>query len=196
MEAKTEIGMALDEFIRLYDTEGAFELINGERIAKIPNIAGHGEIVELIFLAIHVWVSAKALGKIVREMPFVLSYTSNWVTGSRIPDVMYFRAERFTPYQESTPDWKNKPYILIPDLAVEVVSPNDNLWELDEKVDLYLADGVRLVWVIDPQRKKVSVYTPAAAPYTRQQINLKSGDMLTGGDIIPGFEIAVDAIFA
>ncbi len=195
MEAKTEIGMALDEFIRLYDTEGAFELINGERIPKMPNIAGHGEIVELIFLAIHALVSAKMLGKVVREMPFVLSYTSNWVTGSRVPDLMYFRAERFNPYQETTPDWKDKPYILIPDLVVEVVSPNDNLWELDEKVDLYLADGILLVWVIDPQRKKVSVYTPAA-PHTRQQTNLKSGDTLTGGDIIPGFEIAIDAIFA
>jgi Uma2 family endonuclease len=106
-----------------------------------------------------------------------------------------FRAERFNPYQEAIPDWKDKPYILVPDLVVEVVSPNDNLWGLDEKVDLYPADGVRLIWVIDPQRKEISVYTPAA-PNTRQQTNLKPGDTLTGGDIIPGFEIAVKAIFS
>jgi Uma2 family endonuclease len=110
---------------------------------------------------------------------------------------MYYRAERLEAYKAATPDWKLRPYVLVPDLVVEVVSPTDNLTELDDKVDVYLADGVNLVWVIDPQREKVSVYTLVAErPHTKQHTTLKPGDTLSGGDLMPGFEIAVATIFA
>ncbi len=67
---------------------------------------------------------------------------------------------------------------------------------MTRKIDLYLADGVRMAWVMNPQRIKVSVYTPTPdKPRTKQQTNLFSGDTLTGGDIIPGFEMPVAKIF-
>jgi Uma2 family endonuclease len=107
-----------------------------------------------------------------------------------------FRADRINAYREANPDWKLKPYVLVPDLVVEVMSPNDDPDELDEKIDLYLADGVLMAWVMNPQRIKVSVYTPTPdKPRTKQQTNLFSGDVLTGGEIIPGFEIEVAKIF-
>jgi Uma2 family endonuclease len=109
---------------------------------------------------------------------------------------MFYKAERINAYREATPDYKLKPYILVPDLVVEVVSPNDDLRELDKKVDLYLADGVLMVWVMDPQPIKVSVFTPTPGkPRTRQQTNLFGDDILTGGEIIPGFEIVVAKLF-
>jgi Uma2 family endonuclease len=192
----TKIGMPLDEFIRLYDVEGPFELINGERIPRMPNVAGHAEIIEILFLAIYLFSAGKQLGKIIRETPFVLSYTSNWVTGSRVPDLMFFVDERIKAYQEATPDWKEKPYILIPDLAVEVASPTDNLADLDDKVNLYLADGVRCVWVVDPQKRRVSIQIlKSLEPFTKLETYLKDTDTLKGGDIIPGFEIAVAKLF-
>jgi Uma2 family endonuclease len=131
----TQVGIPLDEFIRFYDAEGPFEIINRERIVQMPKVAGHGEIVELLFLAIYALVSTKSLGKIVRELPFVLSCTAGWVTASRVPDLMFFTGERFNAYKATTPDWKYKPYSLVPDLVIEVVSPNDNLSELDDKVE-------------------------------------------------------------
>jgi Uma2 family endonuclease len=197
MERDTvEIGMPIEEFIRLYDAEGPFELINGERVPKMPNVAGHGEIIEILYLAIYSVVSAGQLGKVLREMPFVLSYSSNWVTGSRVPDLMYYIADRINAYKAATPDWKDKPYVLVPDLVVEVVSPNDDLGVLDEKIDLYLSDGVRAVWTVDPQRGKVAVYVLVLdKPQTKQQTTLTRNDTLTGGEIIPGFEIKVSTIF-
>jgi Uma2 family endonuclease len=192
-----QVGMPLDEFIRLYDTEGPFELVNGERIPKMPNVAGHGLCAETLRDAINAYAVPNQLGRAMLEQVFVLSYTSNWVAGSRIPDVMYYTADRLEGYKATTPDWKNKPYILVPDLVAEVVSPNDNLTELDEKIDRYLEDGVRVVWVLDPNRTIAQVYTLLAPqPFTKQVVTLKSGDTLQGGEVIPGFEIPVVQLFA
>jgi Uma2 family endonuclease len=194
--AATKIGMPMEEFIRLYDTEGPFELIDGERIPKMPNVAGHDESSRATFVALHLFTKERQLGEVMMESPFVLSYTSNWVTSSRIPDVMYFTQDRVTAYKRANPDNKLKPCILVPDLVVEVVSPSDNFIELDEKVDRYLLDGVQAVWVVDPQRKKVFLHTlTSRGPFTKQVTALESNDTLTGGEIIPGFEIAVATIF-
>ena len=189
-------GMPLDEYMRLYD-EQPFELINGERKFLMVNVAGHGEVAQIIFLALHMFVTAKQLGYTFVEQTFVLSYVSNWVTGSRKPDVMYYSAAHMDAYKQANPDWKSKPYILVPDLVIEVVSPNDNLSELDEKVNQYLVDGVQIVWVLDPQKQRASVNTLVARqPFTKQQTHLTPTDILTGSELIPGFEIQVATIFA
>jgi len=194
--AATKIGMPMEEFIRLYDTEGPFEFIDGERKPIMPQVAGHGEVSLTVYHGLYAVTAANHLGVVLHEQTFVLSYTSNWVTGSRQPDVMFYTAERINAYKEANPDWKLKPYVLVPDLVVEVMSPNDDPDELDEKIDLYLADGVRMAWVMNPQRIKVSVYIPTPnTPRTKQQTNLFSGDTLTGGDLLTGFEMPVAKIF-
>lgn len=191
-----QIGMPLDEFIRLYESDGPFELVNGERIVLMPTVAGHGYTLKIIYFALSLFAAAQKLGEVLSELPFVVSYTPNWVTGSRVPDVMFYTADRMQAYKAQHTDWKQKPYILVPDLAVEVVSPNDDLVVLDDKIDNYLADGVHVVWAIDPDRQRVSVYTLIAPqPFTRQQTSLKVGDTLMGGDLLPGFEIAVSDLF-
>jgi Uma2 family endonuclease len=119
------------------------------------------------------------------------SYNPNWVAGSRIPDIVFFVKERFAEYKAATPDWGDRPYAIVPDLVIEVVSPNDQYSDIDAKVDLYLADGVRIVWVIDPQRRKVHVHTSDRDdPHV-----LKGDEMLKGGDVLPGFEIALTKLF-
>ena len=191
-----KVGMPMDEYIRQYEQQ-PFELINGERKPLMVNIAGHGKVSQGLFIVLHLHVSARQLGEALHEQTFVLSYTSNWVTGSRKPDVMFYTAERINAYKQANPDWEKKPYILVPDLVVEVVSPTDDLNELAEKVNQYLIDGVKVVWVLDAQPQTASVHTlTAAQPFTKQQIILKADDTLTGGDLIPGFEIKVATVFA
>lgn len=190
------VGMPLEEYIRLYDQDGPFEIIDGERIPKMPNVAGHGYTLKIIYFALSLYASAQKLGEAISELPFVLSYMSDWVTGSRIPDVMHYTAKRIDDYKAANPDWKKKPYILVPDLVIEVISPTDNLREVDEKIDRYLIDGVNAVWTLDPQQEKASLYTLISLqPFTKQQTTLKVGDTLTGGEIIPGFEIPVATLF-
>jgi hypothetical protein len=74
--------------------------------------------------------------------------------------------------------------------VVEIVSPMDKYTDITRKVDRYLEDGVRLVWVIDPQRRKAAVYAPSQPP-----LLVNETDMLRGDDIIPGFEIQLAELF-
>jgi Uma2 family endonuclease len=109
--------------------------------------------------------------------------------GSRVPDLMFFAAARWQKYIIDTADFEGKPFVLVPDLAVEVVSPNDLYTEIQDKVDRYLNDGVRLIWVIDSQRKRVTVYEGDHYTTLGQEM------MLTEGDVIPGLSLPLANLF-
>lgn len=79
----------------------------------------------------------------------------------------------------------------MPDLCVEVISPNDIYTEVDEKVNRYLADGVRLVWVINPRTASVQVHTADSIHSAR----LTDEHSLSGGDVLPDFKTVVSALF-
>ncbi len=187
---REQVGMAMDDFIRLYDQEGPFELIEGERRRLMPNVAGHGAILKLLYDLLIAY--EKTAGIVVqRELPYVLSYSPNWVTGSRVPDLMIYRAERMNAYMQEVPDWRDKPYLLIPDLCVEIISPTDHYGDVDDKVTRYLADGVRLIWVVNPRTRTIHVYTLGSDHFLRLTVT----DTLDGGDVVAGFEIAVRDVF-
>ena len=76
------------------------------------------------------------------------------------------------------------------DLAVEVVSPHDSAYELQEKVEEYLAAGVRLIWVVYPHTRSVEIHRPGQLTRT-----LRSGDLLTGDDVLDGFNVSLKDIF-
>jgi Uma2 family endonuclease len=79
---------------------------------------------------------------------------------------------------------------VVPDLMVEVISPNDTAYEVDEKVRLYLDAGTRLVWVVNPQQRTVEVHRPASLGSI-----LREQDELTGEDVLPGFTCRVREFF-
>ena len=185
-------GMAMDDFIEAINDQ-PFELINGERIDKMPGISGHSEIIHLLFLLLHAFCKEHNLGIVRMETTFVLPdhYDANWVTGSRVPDLMFIAADRFSEYTASDEDWRDKPLLIVPDLVVEVLSPNDSYTAVDEKVDAYRQDGVRLIWLVDPQRKKVTVHRLANI-----QPEIKTQDTtLSGEDVLPDFAVPLTDIF-
>src|SRR5262249_55722885 len=138
MRAVTHIEpMTLEAFIEAFNHE-PFEWIDGEKVVLSPSVAGPNFIAKLIFRALLPFED-QGLGEAFTEAVFVLAYDSNWVRGSRVPDVMYYTAARLAAYRRDNPDWQGKPYILIPDFAVEVVSPTDSYSEVNRKVDAYLA---------------------------------------------------------
>jgi Uma2 family endonuclease len=190
MTIQTRIGMPMDEFIRQYD-EAPFELINGERVAIMPNAAEHGETLKRIYTALLSYEQSNTHVVVYSEMPFVLTDTSDWVKGSRTPDVMVYEASRIIEYKAKTPDWKKKPFVLVPDVCIEVISPNDNYLDVDEKVEGYLLDGVRFVWVFNPRKNTVTIHGPGLADIKR----LRADESLDGGDILPGFSTKISDIF-
>jgi Uma2 family endonuclease len=103
----------------------------------------------------------------------------------RKPDVSFIRSERL-PANASTEGHSS----IAPDLAVEVVSPDDLVWEVDQKVDEWLAAGVPLVWVTCPKACAVIVHRGGG------RVSWLAGeDEILGEDIVPGFRCRVAAIF-
>lgn len=101
------------------------------------------------------------------------------------PDLAMTRLERVP---EETPD-RAFPF-RAQDIAIEIVLPNDRIGQINEKVSLYLQHGVRLIWLVDPDRRTVTEYAndkPARL--------LQSGDVLTADDLFPEFGIPIDEIF-
>lgn len=77
-----------------------------------------------------------------------------------------------------------------PDLAVEVVSPGNTRREIAGKVRDYLAAGSRAVWVVNPERRTVTVHRP-----DREPERLAGSDVLDGGPVLPGFRLPLSEIF-
>ncbi|HKG24823.1 MAG TPA: Uma2 family endonuclease, partial [Thermomicrobiales bacterium] len=102
-----------------------------------------------------------------------------------IPDVAFIRAERMPPPKDRR-DWARIP----PDVAVEVKSPSNTRREIERKVEVYLAAGVRLVLVADTDRKTITAHTKDG------QVRVyRVGEDLDGGDALPGFRVPVAAFF-
>lgn len=181
--------LTIEDYVRLYDQEGPFEIINGERKPIVPTVALHSFTISALFLLLHAYCVDHNRGEVLTETPFVLTYDSNWVRGSRVPDLMFFAQDRWTAYIETTPDWGQKPIVLVPDLVVEVVSPNDKYTDVQQKVTHYQSDGVSLIWVVDPTSRTANVYGKdyhAALDVT---------GVIDGGDILPGLRISLSQVF-
>ena len=189
MAVQTQIGMPMDEFVRQYE-EAPFELVDGEKVLLVPPVKEHGDIISFLFETLVLYKQLHPHFRIYMVMPFVLQDAPNWVRGSRVPDLMIYDKARFDEYEARTLDHKAKPFVLVPDLCVEVVSATDSYVDVEYKVDGYLRDGVRLVWVMNPRQKVVTAHADNAI--TR----LTEAQALDGGDVLPGFSLAVRDLFA
>jgi Uma2 family endonuclease len=83
---------------------------------------------------------------------------------------------------------------IAPDLAVEVVSPNDTADEVEEKVTDWLGAGVPVVWVVYPSTRTVRIHRPRSSPLGRVT-DLTDVDAITGEVILPGFSCSVREFF-
>lgn len=194
MAINTELGMSVADFVRLYDSEGPFELIDGERVPLSPNVFGPIYFANRIARPLDDYSAPRSLGQAFVEATFILTPADNpnWVKGSRVPDVSFYRAERLAAYIATQPEWEARPLALVPDLAVEVVSPTDAYADVLRKARLYRQDGVRLIWVVEPSERVITIY----APDSEQQTTLTGDDRLTAADLLPGFDISIAQLFA
>lgn len=100
----------------------------------------------------------------------------------RKPDVSFIRLQRLSLAQATAEG--HCP--ISPDLAVEVVSPNDTIYEIDEKVQEYLDAGVPLVWVVNPEQRTVEIHRAGGTGTI-----LRENDEISGEEVIPGFRCCV-----
>lgn len=107
---------------------------------------------------------------------------------ARLPDVAYTSAERLLPLTKkgSVPQ--------MPDLCVEIQSPDDKPHEMREKAMFYLRNGARMVWLVYSKTRTIEVCTLNAEGVLQIQVVDESGE-LSGGEILPGFTLPLSAIF-
>ena len=170
-----------DELLAMPERDCRYELVRGELITLPIEGAMHGSVVSNVVVEIGSFVETHDLGEAFIRTGFILATAPDTVRG---PDVSFVSNERLS---DGNP-WGY--FTGAPDLAVEVVSPNDTSTEISEKVAEYLAAGTQLVVVVDPDVGTITKH-PAHGNITR----LGECDTLALDDIMPGFECAAADIF-
>jgi Uma2 family endonuclease len=159
------------------------ELVRGEVVEAMPPSKDHGTIALAIGTLLRLWVQGGAGGKAGVEAGFILARDPDIVRG---PDVYYVSAVRAQNDDNSRAFWT-----IAPDLAVEVVSPDETADDVRAKVRDYLAAGTQLVWTVHPRTREVIVHTPDGLARTYSE-----GDTLEFPDVLSGFSCEVAELFA
>jgi Uma2 family endonuclease len=166
------------------EPKGLYEVVDGKVVEKATGIL-EIDIANDIQDALRSYARPKGLGRAWCEMMF-LTIPSTGQT--RRPDVAFLSAERW-PMNRRLPE--GSALEVLPELAVEVVSPSDGAGDLQAKILEYFAAGVRQVWVVHRTSVTIVVHESASASRT-----LARGDVLDGGTILPGFRLAVSDLLA
>jgi len=157
------------------------ELIDGVLIEMSPPGNLHGRIVINVTLALS-RAEAMGLGRLFGEVGFIIRRGPDTV---RAPDACFFQAGRVPAASVSPAFWS-----VPPDLLVEFVSHWDTAAEIQTKVREWFEFGVGLVWVVYPESRTIHVIRSLQ---DRQILTV--GDMLEGGDVLPGFSCAGADLF-
>lgn len=176
--------MTAEELFRMPD-DGyhRYELVRGELRTMAPLGAYHAKSATRVGMHLGNFVNENDLGEVyIAEVGFLIGSNPDHV---RAPDVAFVSREREDEVGEMHGYFPGPP-----DLAIEVISPNDIYREVDEKVQDWLDAGTRMVIVINPRRREVRVHTP-----TSDTVILTPGDTLDGGDVVPGWRIPVSRVF-
>lgn len=181
--------MRAEDLARLPDSGRGYELVAGRLVKMTPAGLDHGDIASELNNVLRAFVKQHRLGKVfAAETGFLLSNPGEPDT-VLAPDVSFVRAERMPP--KGSLERRGFGH-MAPDLVVEVASPNQYRPELASKARLWLAAGVRLVWIVWPDSQQIDVWQPGRDPYVR---TLRVRDTLDGGDVLPGFAYRVAALF-
>ena len=163
-----------------------FELHQG-RLIRMPGPGGvHGDIQSELARIMGNFLATHQLGKITSTACYYMPLPDGREE-ILCPDLSYS-----LPLRKATAPFRGSYQELVPDLVIESASPNDTRPAVTEKIAVYLAMGVRLIWVVWPQRKTVEVWRPGNVTPTQM---LTVANHLDGADVIPGFTHPVQAIF-
>lgn len=154
-----------------------FELIHGEIVEKMPT-GLHAFLVGLLIQALMNYLEQHPIAYAGPEPRFQPTSES---AHNLIPDAAVWSLNyRLTD---------EKVMVGVPDLAIEVQSPGQSEQFMSEKARIYLTHGSAMVWLVYPKLRIVEVLTP-----TNRHL-LGVNDVLSGGEVLPGFELAISKIF-
>jgi Uma2 family endonuclease len=173
-----------DDLLRMRDDGFRYEIVRGELRKMSPAGHKHGRIAGNITASLGPHVVANQLGRMyVADTGFLIASNPDTV---RAPDVAFVSQNGLDKAGDVDGYWPGAP-----DLLVEVISPGDTYTEVEEKVFEWLEAGARMVVVVNPRKRAVTVYRSLT-----DIVVLTEDDMLDGGDVVPGWTMAMKDIFA
>jgi Uma2 family endonuclease len=173
-----------EELLHLPDDGMRRELVEGELKEMTPAGNEHGYVALRIASKLEQYVDDNKLGRTyAAETGFKIESDPDTV---RAPDAAFISRERLENCGHIKGFWPGAP-----DLAVEVVSPGDTHAQVVEKSLAWLDAGCRMVLVVEPERKVVTVYR------SREDIRILTGEeVVDGADVVPDWQLPVSGIFA
>jgi Uma2 family endonuclease len=170
-----------DDLLRMPSDE-RFELVDGQLVRD--EMSGIAAAVALRI--------GRRLGNIVEPQELGVAFTSDASYQCfaeepdrvRRPDVSFIHRSRMRP------EYLQGHIPIAPDLAVEVVSPNDLFFDVRRKAGEYVRAGVRLVWVVNPEEREVQVFRGNGT-----YLLVQNGDSLDGEEVVPGFRCPLAEVF-
>ncbi len=175
--------MTAEDLLRL-DSQGVKgELIRGVLCETMASGIEHGEVAIALGMALRQFVRPGRMGRVVGSDSGVLVQRNPDTV--REPDIAYISAAKL-PLDVRVPGYLE----VIPDLAAEIISPNDTQREVNDKTQMWLSYGVSIVWEFYPDERAIVVARSEGPP-----VVLNEDDTLDGGDVLPGFTIPVREIF-
>ena len=181
--AVTHKPVTAEELLRMPDDGLRSELVRGEvrRMAPAGNV--HGRMAINVSTPLDQHAKAHNLGVVyAAETGFKIADNPDTV---RAPDVAFVSRERVEAVGDAEGYWPGAP-----DFAAEVISPNDTYSEVEEKVADWLRAGTRMVVVVNPRGKTVTVRSSE-----KDIMILTEEDTLDGGEVVPGWRLPVAAVF-
>ncbi|MBF2000670.1 MAG: Uma2 family endonuclease [Synechococcales cyanobacterium C42_A2020_086] len=172
-----------EEFMALSNDEHRYELVNGELIDMGNSGMEHGYVACILSAVLTTFVQQNKLGAVCDSSTAFTLKSGN----RRSPDVSFVARERLKGLKRPPRGF----FQGSPDLVVEILSPNNTIEEIHEKIVEYFQNETRLVWVIHPDEKYVLVYHTS-----EPDCFLRSDDLLEGEAVVPGFAMPIADLFA
>jgi Uma2 family endonuclease len=171
---------AIAEIETVLDPEKEYEIVNGQPEEKEMAGALHSGVGTRLIIELGYFCKLNKLGAI-----YGPDATFQIGINERLPDVSFISATRLPQDGEPTTKW-----MMVPDLAVEIISPNDLYGKVKGKIHEYLAAGVREVWIVEPEFKMITIYR-AQTDFTV----FSEEDELRSEALLPGFRLKLSELF-
>jgi len=181
MATKTRVSLA--DYLALKECKPYLELIDGEVVQRSMPSYSHATIVTELVTELGIYLRTSPEARVTTEMRH-LQRADEWVF---LPDISVTLTARLS----TPPAQLRGPIEVVPALAIEVLSPDDQPGRVSQKIAHYMASGVRLLWVIDPEDERITVWEPGKIPR-----DLAAPAVLSAAPVLAGFELDLAALFA
>jgi Uma2 family endonuclease len=179
-KSETQQKMTLEEFLRLPEFDESFELVDGDVVLKMSPKFFHSRLTSVFWTELSSLSSG--IGKVTIEWSVVLKRRDrDWVP---VPDLLYVSYDRLAA------DWReDAPCPALPELAIEIVSPEQKFNQIAQKATDYLSAGLDRVWVVYPPMRSITVFYADRPPETYQ------GDRVLTDEIFPNLAVTAEQFF-